>query len=167
MTLLIRIVAVGSGALLLWCAAASRVVDHTLLPLAAIVEGAVVTQPFGCTTLELEPFDPSCPTRHLHTGIDLAARVGTAVHASAGGVARVGYDRTGAGLYVAVAFDRHVRVLYCHLLAASVTSGQQVAAGDVIGEVGASGMATGPHLHLEVQVNGRAIDPVQWLAPAP
>jgi murein DD-endopeptidase MepM/ murein hydrolase activator NlpD len=122
-----------------------------------------MTQPFGCTKLQLEPFDPYCPSRHFHTGVDLGAPRGTPVHAAAGGTATVGFDPGGAGLYVAVALDSHVRVLYCHLSAALVADSAQVVVGEVIGQVGATGLATGPHLHFEVQVDGRAVDPVAWL----
>jgi murein DD-endopeptidase MepM/ murein hydrolase activator NlpD len=70
----------------------------------------------------------------------------------------------GAGLYVVVTFDGRTRVLYCHLLRIAVTDGEQVSPDQVIGQLGASGLATGPHVHFEVQVDGRAIDPVAWLA---
>jgi murein DD-endopeptidase MepM/ murein hydrolase activator NlpD len=60
--------------------------------------------------------------------------------------------------------DEHVRLLYCHLWRVHVAAGQRVAPGEVIGEVGATGLATGAHLHFEVQVDGRAVDPVVWLA---
>jgi murein DD-endopeptidase MepM/ murein hydrolase activator NlpD len=161
---LLRIAGVGCAGLLVWTAAASRVVDHTRLPVSAVVPGAVVTQPFGCTTLALEPYDPSCRSRHVHTGIDLSARVGTAVHSATSGTAHAGYDPMGAGLYVVVTFDGRTRVLYCHLLRIAVTDGEQVGPDQVIGQLGASGLATGPHVHFEVQVDGRAIDPVAWLA---
>jgi murein DD-endopeptidase MepM/ murein hydrolase activator NlpD len=148
-----------------WAVGASQVPGHQKLTLAGIVHGAVMTQPFGCSALQLEPFDPYCPTRHIHTGVDLAAPEGTAVHAAAPGIATVGFDAAGAGLFVLVVFDRHVRVLYCHLSAAWVTNGQHVLAGAGIGAVGATGLATGAHLHFEVQVDGRAVNPVAWLAP--
>ncbi len=163
----LRIAGIASAGLLVWAAAASRMVDEARLPLSGVVRGAVVTQPYGCTTLALEPYDPLCPARHVHTGIDLSARAGTAVHTATGGIAQVGYDPLGAGLYVVVAVDRHTRVLYCHLLHADVAGGEQVRAGQVIGELGASGLATGPHVHLEVQVDGRAVDPAAWLAAVP
>jgi murein DD-endopeptidase MepM/ murein hydrolase activator NlpD len=57
-----------------------------------------------------------------------------------------------------------VRVLYCHLSRVQVVAGDSVTPGQVIGEVGATGLATGAHLHFEVQVDGRAVDPVNWLA---
>ncbi len=125
--------------------------------------GAVVTQPFGCTYLELEPYAPYCPGRHVHTGIDLAAKLGTAVYSATAGTARVSFDPNGAGNYVVVNVDAHARVIYCHLSAIGVVNGQAVTAGQVIGTLGSTGMSTGPHLHLEVQVDGRSIDPVRWL----
>lgn len=164
MTVAVRVLAIASAAGLVWSLAMSRVGDQTRLPALAVVPGATVTQPFGCTTLVLEPFDPLCPSHHVHTGVDLAAPPGTPVHAATGGIARVGYDPYGAGLYVAVDFGGQARILYCHLFSAAVTSGEQVMVGQVIGAVGSSGLATGPHVHLEVQVDGRSVDPVTWLA---
>src|SRR5260221_11295838 len=85
---------------LIWIFGASSVVSNEKLSLAAIVPGAAMTQPFGCSALTLEPFDPGCPTHHIHTGIDLAAKEGTPVYAALTGMASVGFDLNGAGLYV-------------------------------------------------------------------
>ncbi|MDQ2943634.1 MAG: M23 family metallopeptidase [Candidatus Dormibacteraeota bacterium] len=164
MTGFLRIVAMVAGGGVVWVVTASQIPSHVRLPLAGIVTGAVVTLPFGCTSFELEPYDPFCPGRHVHTGIDLAAPSGVAVHAAAGGTARVGFDPNGCGHYVRELVDAHVRLFYCHLSAVSVADGQVVSAGEVIGALGQSGRATGPHLHFEVQVNGTSIDPVAWLA---
>ena len=164
MTVALRVVAIAGATGLVWSMAMSRVADQTRLPPAAVVPGAIITQPFGCTSLLLEPFDPLCPSRHVHTGVDLAAAPGTPVHAATAGVAHVGYDPFGAGLFVAVDSSGQARILYCHLFSAAVISGQQVSVGEVIGAVGSSGLATGPHVHLEVQVGGRSVDPVIWLA---
>jgi len=160
----LRVVGICAAAALIWIVGASRVPSHEKLALTAIVPGAVMTQPFGCSNLLLEPFDPHCPSRHVHTGVDLAAPKGTAVRAATGGIVSVGFDPGGAGLYVIVVVDRHVRALYCHLSAAVVVNSERVLTGQVIGEVGASGLATGAHLHFEVQVDSRAVDPVVWLA---
>jgi len=100
----------------------------------------------------------------VHTGIDLAAPMGTAVLAAAAGIARVEFDPNGAGLYVLVIVDARTRVFYCHLSSAAVADRQAVSTGQVVGAIGESGLATGPHLHFEVQVDGRSIDPVAWLA---
>ena len=161
---LLRISAVGVAAVLVWTLAAGRVAGEQRLPLTSIVPGAIETLPFGCTSLALEPFDPLCPGFHIHTGVDLAAPAGTSVHAASAGIAYVGFDPGGAGIFVAVAVGQHVRVLYCHLLRVQVVAGDPVTPGQVIGEVGATGLATGAHLHFEVQVDGWAIDPVSWLA---
>ncbi len=159
----IRIAAVCAAAALIWTVAGSRVQNHERLPLAAVVPGSVVTQAFGCTTLDLEPFDPFCPSRHVHTGIDLAAAEGTPIHAAMGGTVRVGFDRTGAGLFVVVMTDQHVRALYCHLSAALVATGEAVMTGHVIGAIGATGLATGLHVHFEIQLDDRPVDPAVWL----
>lgn len=153
-----------AGAAVVWVVVAAQIPSHARLPLAGVVVGAVITQPFGCTSLDLEPYDPFCPGRHIHTGIDLAAPMGTAVHSASAGTARVGFDPAAAGQYVVVTVDAHVRVFYCHLSTVGVVNGQAVTSGLVIGALGQSGKATGPHLHFEVQQDGSSIDPVQWLA---
>ena len=160
---LMRAAGVFAAGASIWIVGASHVASNEKLTVTAIVPGAVMTQPFGCSNLALEPFDPYCPSHHIHTGVDLAAPQGTAVRAAAGGIASVAYDPGGAGLFVAVAAGDHTRVLYCHLSLVSVKDGDQVVTGQVIGEVGMSGLATGAHLHFEVQVDGQAIDPVVWL----
>jgi murein DD-endopeptidase MepM/ murein hydrolase activator NlpD len=159
----VRIAVVSGAAGLIWLVAGSRVQNHEHLPLSAIVPGAVMTQPFGCTNFELEPFDASCPGRHIHTGVDLAAPVGTAIYAATGGTAWVGFDSRGAGLFVVVAADQHVRTLYCHLSAALVMNGETVTTGQVIGAVGTTGLSTGAHLHFEIQIDRRSVDPAVWL----
>ncbi|HWO91627.1 MAG TPA: hypothetical protein VNP53_06610, partial [Methylomirabilota bacterium] len=113
--MVLRIGAVAVAAVLVWTVAGSRVAGQARLPLAAIVPGAVETLPFGCTSFDLEPFDPFCPGLHIHTGVDLAAPAGTSVFAAAEGIARAGFDPERAGIFVVVSVDPHVRLLYCHL----------------------------------------------------
>ena len=163
-----RLIAIAASGLVVWSAAASRAAEQARRPVASVVRGAVVSQAFGCTAVELEPFDPLCPSHHVHTGVDLAAPAGSPVYAATAGRVRVGYDAGGAGLYLSIAYDERVRILYCHLLEVRVASGANVAAGDLIGLVGSTGLSTGPHVHFEVQVDGRAVDPVAWLeSPGP
>ncbi len=161
---LVRIVGIATGAVLVWLVVAAQVPSHTRLPLAGVVAGAAISQPFGCTSFELEPFDPFCPGHHVHTGIDLAASMGTPVHSATAGIARIGVDPNGAGNFVLVTVDAHVRIFYCHLSSIGVVNGQAVSAGEVIGGLGQSGRSTGPHVHLEVQVDSTSVDPVAWLA---
>ena len=160
----LRVIAMVAGAGVVWMVGASQVQSHVRLPLSGVVAGATISQGFGCTTLELEPFDEWCPTRHFHSGIDLAAPSGADVYSAASGRVQTGYDPNGAGNYIVVRVDRHVRILYCHLSGFSVRPGQQVTPGQLIGAVGATGLATGPHVHFEIQVDGMPVDPTAWLA---
>ena len=144
--------------------AATQVPSHLHLPVAGVVLGARVTQPFGCTTLELEPLDPVCPTHHTHTGIDLAAASGTEVFSATAGIASTGYDAGGAGNFVKVVVDAHVGILYCHLSAFRVGQGDSVSPGQLIGLVGATGLTTGPHVHLQVEIDGVPVDPAWFLS---
>ena len=98
-----------------------------------------------------------------HSGIDLGARRGTPVRAAADGIASVSED---ARLGKAVRIDHGAGVasLYAHLDRVTLTTGMAVTAGQAIGTVGATGLATGPHLHFEVTRDGRLQDPQQWLA---
>jgi murein DD-endopeptidase MepM/ murein hydrolase activator NlpD len=160
----LRIVAMFAAASMVWVVVAAQLPKHGRLPVGGVVVGAVVSQPFGCTTLELEPFDPFCPGRHIHTGIDLAAPAGTEVRSATAGIAHIGLDSNGAGNYVMVDADAHTRIFYCHLSAFRVRSGELVSAGQTIGLVGMTGLATGSHVHFEVQVDGSSVDPARWLA---
>jgi murein DD-endopeptidase MepM/ murein hydrolase activator NlpD len=160
---MIRILLIAGLGVATWLVAAMQVPSHVRLPVEGVVAGAVVTQPFGCTDVDLEPFDATCPTRHFHTGIDLAAPEGTAVYSATDGTAWTGYDPMGAGEFVSVFVGAHVRVVYCHLSAFRVGAGQQVVPGQLIGLVGATGLATGPHVHLQVDVDGVPVDPASFL----
>jgi murein DD-endopeptidase MepM/ murein hydrolase activator NlpD len=161
---MMRLAAIAAVAFVTWLVAATQVPSHERLSVASVVIGAIVSQPFGCTGLELEPFDPHCPTLHFHTGVDLAAPLGTDVYSATAGKAYVGYDPAGAGIYVEVVTDPHVRLIYCHLSESRVSSGQEVAPGQLIGLVGSTGLATGPHVHLQVDVDGTPVDPMTFLA---
>jgi murein DD-endopeptidase MepM/ murein hydrolase activator NlpD len=160
---MIRLLATGCIVVASWLIAATQVPSHVRLPVESVVVGATLTQGFGCTNLELEPFDSGCPSKHFHAGVDLAAPLGTAVYSATDGTAWTGYDAAGAGNFVAVTVDAHVRIVYCHLSAFRVSSGEQVTPGQLIGLVGESGLATGPHVHLQVDVDGVPLDPVLFL----
>ena len=160
-----RLLAVLAGGAVLWLVAATQVPSHRKAAVSAVVLGARITQPFGCTSLALEPFDPWCPTLHIHTGIDLAAPLGTAVYSATAGRVVAAYDPFGAGNYVKVIVDADAWVLYGHLSAFRVASGDFVAPGQLIGLVGATGLATGPHVHLQVDVGRAPVDPAVFLGP--
>jgi murein DD-endopeptidase MepM/ murein hydrolase activator NlpD len=123
------------------------------------VDGAWVSQPFGCTAYSIEPLDRACPGGHIHTGIDLAAPRGTPVHAALDGVAHVVVSATGYGLHVIVDHGDGLTTMYGHLDSVTVEDGDEVSAGDVIGLVGSTGNSTGPHVHFEVRRDGIPEDP--------
>jgi murein DD-endopeptidase MepM/ murein hydrolase activator NlpD len=127
------------------------------------VRGAVLTQRFGCTEVLFEPRASFCASGHFHSGIDLAARLGTPVHSAAAGVAQVANGPTGYGLYVIVVHGGGLSTLYGHLDSTSLLTGDPLAAGDVVGLMGSSGLSTGPHLHFEVRRGGRPEDPLPLL----
>ena len=98
-----------------------------------------------------------------HSGIDLGARRGTPVHAAADGIASVSEDAR-LGKAVRIDHGAGIESLYAHLDRVTLTTGTAVTAGQAIGTVGATGLATGPHLHFQVTRDGRLQDPQQWLA---
>jgi len=120
---------------------------------------AWVSQGFGCTSFAFEPVDRACPGGHWHSGIDLAAARGTPVMATLPGVVTVIVSPTGYGLHVVIDHGGGLSSLYGHLDSVVVASGDVVAAGQMIGTVGSTGNATGPHLHFEIRRDGIAEDP--------
>ncbi|MEU5250900.1 M23 family metallopeptidase [Streptomyces longwoodensis] len=100
-----------------------------------------------------------------HTGLDFAAPTGTLIKAvHSGTITEAGW----AGAYgyrTILTLDDGTELWFCHQSSISVSAGQKVGTGDVIGRVGATGNVTGPHLHLEVHPGGAAtgIDPMAWL----
>jgi murein DD-endopeptidase MepM/ murein hydrolase activator NlpD len=104
----------------------------------------------------------------FHAGIDLVAAAGTPVLAAgAGRVTWAGTRAGGWGKLVTVAHVDGVRTMYAHLSAILVRVGDWIAGGTVIGRVGSTGHATGPHLHFEVRVDGAAVDPLRALVTIP
>jgi murein DD-endopeptidase MepM/ murein hydrolase activator NlpD len=98
-----------------------------------------------------------------HEGVDLSAPRGTSITAPAAGrVAFVG-RKFGDGLTVELDHGGGVITRYAHCQKALVSAGDHVDAGAVIATVGSSGLATGPHVHFEVVVNGRPVDPLKYL----
>ncbi|MHC3471111.1 M23 family metallopeptidase [Streptomyces sp. 7R007] len=100
-----------------------------------------------------------------HTGLDFAAPTGTLIKAvHSGTVTEAGWAGS-YGYRTIITLDDGTELWFCHQSSISVSVGQKVGTGDVIGRVGATGNVTGPHLHLEVHPNGQAdgIDPMTWL----
>jgi murein DD-endopeptidase MepM/ murein hydrolase activator NlpD len=130
--------------------------DAWQTPLSAPGTGAVTSQ-FGTR------HDPLEGDTRMHAGVDLRAPTGTAAHAAQAGTVVRAENAGGYGNLVVVDHGNGVQSRYGHLSHIDVKPGDHVEAGEAVGEVGATGHATGPHLHFELRRNGRAIDPVQAL----
>ncbi len=105
--------------------------------------------------------------RGFHNGRDYAAKTGTPVSAAADGVV-IAVNSTnrwgsGWGLNVRIRHSNGHETIYAHLSKVSVSPGQNVKAGDIVGNVGSTGFSTGPHLHFGVAQNGRWVDPRKYL----
>ncbi len=106
---------------------------------------------------------PILGTMRMHTGIDIVAPNGALVKAADGGqIIQAGYDG-GYGYSIVVYHGGGFATVYGHLSRILVAVGQNVSRGEVIGLVGATGWATGPHLHFEVRINGAAQNPLGFL----
>ncbi|MEW6325010.1 MAG: M23 family metallopeptidase [Nitrospirota bacterium] len=108
----------------------------------------------------LSPFTGAMVT---HKGIDLATYMGTPIVSPADGRVETVANDSGLGQLVVVNHGYGVKTVYGHLSKAHVRPGQKVRRGDVIAAVGNTGLSTGSHLHYEVHVNGRAVDPLRYI----
>ncbi|HEX4583290.1 MAG TPA: M23 family metallopeptidase [Burkholderiaceae bacterium] len=124
-----------------------------------VVEGFVGSG-FGMRT------DPFTGEYTMHTGIDFAAPSGTAIFAAAGGVVASAEHHPEFGNVVRIDHGYGLSTLYAHTSRILVKAGDIVRNGQQIALVGATGRATGPHLHFEVRVNGVPQNPLRYLASA-
>ena len=107
--------------------------------------------------------DPFTRRLSMHTGLDIAGNHGSPVYATADGkVITAGYD-SGEGNHIVIDHTRGVRTVYMHLSKFAVKEGDTVKKGDVIGYIGSTGRSTGPHIHYEVLVWGRRVNPADYL----
>jgi len=120
------------------------------------VRGSIAS-PFG---RRLDPFDG---TADVHLGLDIVASIGSPVKSAAAGIVRVAQRESEYGNLIVVDHGKGMTTRYGHLRGFAVHSGQLVSKGQVIGWVGMTGRTTGPHLHYEVRVNDRPINPRTYL----
>lgn len=102
----------------------------------------------------------------MHNGVDLGGVYGNNIIAANDGVVSIATWSDGYGYYVAVDHGGGVSTLYAHASKLLVSAGQSVKKGEVIALIGATGWATGPHLHFEVIVGGKRVDPLLYVDPS-
>jgi len=108
--------------------------------------------------------DPFRASAAMHPGIDLAGSYGTPIYATADGtVLRAGWNSGGYGNLVEVDHGRGITTRYGHLSGITVAAGQHVTRGQQIGRMGSTGRSTGNHLHYEVRIDGRAVNPIPFM----
>ena len=110
--------------------------------------------------------DPKNGSRRMHAGVDFAGPVGTPLYATADGVVSHAGWASGYGRLVKIQHDFGIETRYGHMSRIGVKVGQRVSRGDRIGDMGASGRVTGPHVHYEVRVGGDAINPMIYIKAA-
>jgi len=127
------------------------------IPSTRPVRGTELTSGFGVRS------DPFRGRAAMHAGIDLAGPYGTPVLATADGVVGRTEYSGGYGNLVELDHGRGIQTRYGHLSRSLVRAGQKVKRGDVIALMGSTGRSTGSHLHYEVRIDGRAVNPVPFM----
>lgn len=110
--------------------------------------------------------DPKTGGRRMHSGVDFAAGLGTPLYATADGVVTHAGWQSGYGRLVKIQHEFGIETRYAHLSKLRVKVGQRVSRGQRIGDMGASGRVTGVHLHYEVRVGGKAVNPMIYIKAA-
>lgn len=122
------------------------------------VRTAEFTSAFGVRS------DPFRKASAMHAGIDLAGPVGTPIHATAEGtVVRAGWNSGGYGNLIEIDHGRGIVTRYGHLSKINVREGERVSRGAIIGKMGSTGRSTGSHLHYEVRIDDRPVNPIPFM----
>ena len=111
--------------------------------------------------------DPFNGSGAMHSGLDFRGPRGDPIHAAAAGKVSFVGVKSGYGKVVEISHGNGLMTRYAHMSRWNAKAGQVVAAGDVIGAIGSTGRSTGPHLHFEVRINDRAVNPRPFLERAP
>jgi murein DD-endopeptidase MepM/ murein hydrolase activator NlpD len=123
-----------------------------------------IAQGFGCTPYPFEPYDPACPQKHFHNGLDIAGACGNHIIAADAGIAYIQpFQGNGFGHYMIIVHGNGWQTLYGHLEGFAIRSGQRVGVGQLIGYEGTSGNSTGCHLHFGVNHDGQWVNPLPYL----
>lgn len=130
------------------------------LPFGAPVTGARLTSDFGPRR------DPHNGKKEMHEGIDFAGPRGTPILATGDGVVVFSGRQRGYGIVVKIRHAFGFETVYAHLSRTRVKRGQQVKRGDRIGDMGSTGRSTGTHVHYEVRINGKPVNPRKFIEAA-
>jgi len=137
----------------------SQEIDFSTIPSLCPTEGHI-TSPFGIRS------DPIFEGTAFHKGIDIAYAMGSPIQAAADGIVIVAGPRYRWGNVIIIDhFGNGYTTIYAHLSGMKVVEEDTVQKGDVIGYLGSTGKATGPHLHYEVRYKNKAVDPLTYLLP--
>ncbi|RED16387.1 peptidase M23-like protein [Parasphingopyxis lamellibrachiae] len=121
------------------------------------VEGYRLTSSYGTRS------DPFRRGRRMHNGLDMAGPIGTPIYATADGIVGRAQWVGGYGKYVEINHGGEIQTRYGHMSAILVQPGARVTRGQLIGRMGSTGRSTGSHLHYEVRISGRPVNPVPFL----
>lgn len=110
-------------------------------------------------------YHPTTGQYSMHTGVDFAAYLGTAIYASKSGVVTTAESHYIWGNYVVINHGDGTSTLYAHMDYDAVSVGDYVTQGQTIGYVGSTGWSTGPHLHFTIYINGSTVNPVNYVTP--
>lgn len=135
--------------------------DETLASTPTVAPAmGVITDGFGRRS------DPFTGRQAFHTGLDISARRGTSIAAPADGVVVFAGRNGGLGKSVRVSHGFGITTVYGHLDTINVAPGDEIHRGDKLGTLGNTGRSTGPHLHYEVHVDGKAVNPLYYILDA-
>ena len=127
------------------------------IPSTEPVKGSSFTSGYGVRS------DPFRGRAAMHAGIDLAGPVGTPIYATADAIVGRSEWANGYGNLIELNHGRGIQTRYGHLSRSAVAAGQRVKRGDLIGYMGSTGRSTGSHLHYEVRIDGKAVNPVPFM----
>ena len=111
--------------------------------------------------------DPFTRRGAMHSGLDFKGPIGSPIYSAAKGTVSFVGRKAGYGKVVEISHGNGLKTRYAHMSKFRARVGQRVVAGDVIGAIGNTGRSTGPHLHFEVRINDRAVNPRPMLESAP
>jgi len=127
------------------------------IPSTQPVKGSAFTSGYGVRS------DPFRGRAAMHAGIDLAGPLGTAIYATADAIVGRSEWANGYGNLIELNHGRGIQTRYGHLTRSAVRAGQRVKRGDLIGHMGSTGRSTGSHLHYEVRIDGKAVNPIPFM----